>query len=288
MSVSEMRIGRRETATQRERQYVIKSETSESAARAALLAFVPATNGGWALSRADSDVEETDENVYVATAVWKSPDGQTQQQDRPLEPDSFNLSFDISGVTQKVTQAREHIADWAAPGKTPRNFKGAIGVKPDGVEGCDVQYPYITHTVTYAFPEAAFTQDFWQDVLTKAVGKTNNAAVDGYGEQELLCTRISGQKRRYSTEEDGTPVYVWDITFGFAVSYTAIDEVIAGGEGVITFTKMGWHYMWVHYVDMPQEDGDKKWTAKVPVSVHTERVYDTWNYTTLGIFGEIE
>ena len=64
----------------------------------------------------------------------------------------FAFSFDTTGGTQHVTQSIATVGRYAPPGKTAPDFKGAIGVTSDSVEGVDVVTPAFNFTLRVKLP----------------------------------------------------------------------------------------------------------------------------------------
>jgi len=58
-----------------------------------------------------------------------------------LEPKDSSYTFDTGGGTQHITQSLATISKHAKPGETAPDFKQAIGVTTDSVEGVDVTVP---------------------------------------------------------------------------------------------------------------------------------------------------
>ena len=60
------------------------------------------------------------------------------------EPKDSSYTFDTGGGTQHITQSLETIAKKAKPGETAPDFKQAVGVTTDSVEGVDITVPSTT------------------------------------------------------------------------------------------------------------------------------------------------
>ena len=69
-----------------------------------------------------------------------------------------------------------------------------------------------------------------------------------------------------------------EMTFSFAASRDASDLQVGDISGI---AKTAWEYLWVRYGTV--EDTDAKKLVKRPTSVHVERVYDSGNFSELGI-----
>lgn len=274
VTVEEQFISRAASGLTGERIYTIRHTDDEDVALAEMLAVAPATKGSRFLDSEASHVEEIAASVFVGVAVYTSNEFDVQTAD------SFHLSFDISGIPTRVTQAKKHIGEYAAEGFSARKFRGAINVTDAGVEGTEILVPYFSYQVNYTFEAASITQDY---VLTLAqiVGTVNNTTFHGFVAGELLLARVSGQKR-----PDGK----WDVSFGFAVSRNATNVMIGDnngaivpGETIVVPEKKGWDFLWVYYFDDTIDVSGEKYTVKVPASAHLERVYTFTNYGLLNI-----
>ena len=201
----------------------------------------------------------TGQGKWECTVRYVAPEN-TQP---PVGESSF--SFDTGGGTQHITQSITTVNKYAPPGKTAPDFKGAVGVTHDNVEGVDITVP------VYNFSETHYIDD--GDVNKAAyfalTGKTNNAAWKGFAAGEVLFLGASGSKRG---SDD------WEITFRFAASPNKTGLTVGDIVGI---NKAGWEYMWVRYADA--EDAVAKAIVKKPVAVYVEKVYEDGDFSTLGI-----
>jgi hypothetical protein len=282
VAVAELQNKRRKTGKQIEREFKVSGYTDDDAARAALLASseLPATIGDYKRQDADCGVEEMGPGLWLGTGVWRIPDG----GGGPEEPaiNSFTVSVDISGQSQKITQALTHVADYAPAGKVARLFYGAIGVTPEGIEGADILVPQMSFTLNYKADASLITDEYIRDTIPAVVGCQNDDEFLGYDAGELLLTRVSGTKR-YDSEDE---LWVWELSFGFSVSRNAEDLTIESVDGPIVIEdKRGWDYVWVRYEERTVErtvgSDTIKYTARVPVSAHVEQVYYDTDYDQL-------
>ena len=180
---------------------------------------------------------------------------------------SSSFSFDTSGGTQHITHALSHVHSYAPAGETAPDYKGAIGVSENGVEGCDITVP------VYAFSETHYLSDATVQAHKAAyfslTGKTNSAAFKGCAIGECLFLGARGSKRSGGD---------WEITFSFAASPNKTDLTVGGITGI---AKGGWDYLWVRYDDTV--DSAAKKLVKEPIAVYVERVYDSGDLGGLGI-----
>jgi hypothetical protein len=271
MAVKEDYAGRHLDGTTYERKYWVEGHVDdETAAKAELLASIPATLGGtFARQNKECSVDEVKPGVYEGRGVWRTPEGGGE---RPIN--SFTISFDISGQTVRVTQALTHRGDYAADGKNARTFKGAINVTKDGIQGTEIIVPYATLTINYTLAKATITDAYFR-TLGDLVGCQNDAPFKGFAAGELLLTRVSG-----NVNSNGD----FDISFGFAISRNKINLVVDSADGPITIPeKRGWDFLWTFSEQRTQTVGDMTYTSLVPVSAHLEQVYWDNDMTLLGI-----
>jgi len=180
----------------------------------------------------------------------------------------FSFTFDTTGATQKMTQAREHLGDYAAPGETAPNFYGAINVTKDNVEGVDIPSRQYRMTETRTFHAWQINQAYL-DCFMLLTGTVNQSYFRNKAPGEILFLGGSGSYRG----EDK-----FEITYQFSYSPSAYN--IVAGDIVIP-VKRGWDYLWFRYADT--EDDSAKVMVKRPVSAHLERVFDYTNFALLGI-----
>lgn len=272
-TVEERYIGRRQTGRTAERVFTIRAAADEAEARLALLDESPASLGSMVRVDQDCEVEEiTPNDIWSGTAVYALPEFTNQ----PQPSGSFQLSFDISGQSTRITRSRRTVASF--PALNHANFGGAINVNSDGtVEGTDILVPYFNYQVNYTFADADVDQAYVLE-LSEIVGSVNLHPFHGFDAGELLLTRVGGLQRG-STEAD------WDIGFSFAVSRNETDIEI--GPTVypgVTFSipeKRGWDYLWVYYDEY--KDTSNNVIHKRPRYAYVEEVYPYTDYDALNI-----
>jgi hypothetical protein len=238
-------------------------------ALAALVAQAPAAWNG--LVRKTCRVEPVgDGSSYcTGTVTYGGATGSRQ-----AGGDSKSLSFDTTGGTQHITQAKEHISTTYYEGDTPPDFQGAIGVTDDSVEGCDITVPVFSFSVTKYMSKAAMTAEYVGYLFT-LTGKTNSAQVSitvngltlSFAVGELLFLGASGSARGDDS---------WEVTFRFAASPNATDIPVGG---ITVPAKGGWEYLWVQYKDA--KDAGANCVLKKPKRVIVDRVYDSGNLALL-------
>ncbi len=250
--------------------YLIRGTADESAAYAALLAGAPATFNGMVQRSAATEpvhVDSTDANA----SIWQGTVsyGRDGSQRPDVGDSSYSIgggSFDTTGGTFHVTQSISTSGRYAPAGQTAPDFKGAIGVSKDGVEGVDLTVPVYHFSETWILAAATVT-DAYKGKLFALTGTVNNAAFRGLAAGECLFLGARGAMRAGGD---------WEVTFEFAASPNRASFAV----GDITVTsKKGWEYMWVRYKDAVDQN---EW-VKVPASVHVEKVYQDGDFSQLGI-----
>jgi hypothetical protein len=184
-----------------------------------------------------------------------------------LDSDS-EFTFDSGGGTQRITQSIQTVASYAPTGLTAPDFRGAIGVTEDRVEGTDVTVPTWEFTETHRFLDSAVTPAY-KLTLRNLVGRYNDAAFREHAAGECLLRAVNGSRRGDE---------LWAITFRFAASANATGLVVGD---IIGIDKLGWDYLWVRYADF--EDSVAVALVKRPVAVYVERVYQPGNFADLNI-----
>lgn len=177
-------------------------------------------------------------------------------------------TFETGGATAHITQSLG-TTRYAPSGSTAPDFYGAIGVNGDSVDGVDITIPVFNFTETYRFPGSTVSGAY-KMTLFNLTGKVNNATFRGLAAGEVLFMGASGTK---------TGIDDWEIAFKFAASPNVSSLAIGGG---ITVTaKPGWDYLWVRFADA--EDTAAKALVKRPVAAYVEKVYQTADFSLLGI-----
>ena len=189
----------------------------------------------------------------------------------PKETGDSSFSFDTGGGTTHVTQSLQTVGRYAPAGRFAPDFKGAIGVTHDSVEGTDITVPVYSFTETHYLPIAAVTGSY-KAALFLLTGRVNAAPFKGFAAGEVLFLGASGSRRGTDPDDD------WEITFRFAASPNETGLSVGSITGI---NKKGWEYLWVRYADA--EDSGSGAIIKKPIAAYVERVYDQANFGALGI-----
>lgn len=269
-------------------EFFLKGETDDAPARAAFDAFIPAIFSGLFIDTVSYECIGGD--FWRATANYKAlqsaviDGGQGDPGNPPPAPGTpggvptygdtdalgSEFAFDISGVTEHVTQS------WFTRSKTKRNGgvapdnKQAIGVTADGeVQGCDRISPHLEYSVTIT---TGFITLRYLGVLYGLTGKVNNAVFHGFPLGDVLLTGVSG------TCKDAMR---YTLTFKFAVQPTETDIDVCGDGTLIVPFKRGWDYLWISYKNVENalvlfQQAD---------AAYVEAIYKPGNFALLGIGG---
>lgn len=229
-----------------------------------VIANAPSTYRGLIPDWLASRVEPLVSGVWRVSVPYKALESQ-----EPPETNDNVFSFEIAGSTQKITQSLETVNRYARPTKTAPNFRGAIGVTKDSVEGTDIFIPSYTWNETVYQPWNVVNETYRKMVFS-ICGTTNNAGFRGFEAGEVLFLGASGTIRQSEVD--------WEVNYRFVASPNITGLTIGDIEGI---EKKGHEYLWVRFED--EEDDDAKTLVKVPSSVHIERVYEPGNYSDLQI-----
>ncbi len=248
-----------------ELRYVIRGTNDDAQARNVLAGTAPSEfdvsgSGLFFLPLDNLSIEPVGDKLWEGVARY-APVSSPQTEDSVF-------SFDTGGGTQHITQSRGTVGRYGLPGKTAPNFKGAIGVTADSVEGVDITVPVYQFSETH-YLNNAFVTSAYKGTLFFLTGRVNNTAFKGFAQGECLFLGASGSKRGAGD---------WEINYRFAASPNVTGLVIGEIAGI---SKKGWEYLWVRYADA--EDAAAKALVKKPIGVYVEQVYPYGDFSALGI-----
>ena len=184
------------------------------------------------------------------------------------------LAFDGTGGTAHVTVSKETVSQAGLTLVTSiPDFKNAIGVNNDSVEGCDITIPVFKFTLEYFAPTAVVTPEYIIEIMTMT-GSTNQDLWKGFPAGTVLFLGPTGQPRSLDD---------WDITFHFVGSPhadgTSGQNALLNIGDLVAIPKKGHDYLWVRFADI----ADANVLTKQPQFAFTERVYDPKDFTRLGL-----
>ena len=245
--------------------YKITGTADEAAALAALKSTAPTVLHG--LKRQPVTVEPVHiDTARPDTCLWTGTASYAPfEYSEPPQTGESVFNFDTGGGTQHITQSLQTAGRY--PGSAP-DFKGAIGVTHDNVEGVDITVPVYTFSETHYLAASQVTNAY-KMTLFNLTGKVNTGSFKGLAPGECLFLGASGSKRGADD---------WEITFRFAGSPNRTGLSVGPISGI---SKKGWEYLWVRYADA--EDTASHTLVKQPVAAYVERVYDEGNFGSLGI-----
>lgn len=240
--------------------WVVLGTDSSTMAKALVKAAAPAIFGTLLLQSVS--VKETAPETWECQAKYGAR--------KPPKEGEYKFAFDTTGSRQKITQSLQTIHKYAPSGKTAADHKGAIGVTDHGVEGCDIVVPKFSWTETWQLPIADYGWAYSQ-VLKAITGRVNAATFRGFPAGQVLFRGGKGS----ASSKDPTLI---EITYSFDQSDDVESQTIGDITGV---AKTGWQYLWVHYTEEHDTTADA--LARRPDSVYVEKVYDSADFSQLGI-----
>ncbi|WP_020473388.1 hypothetical protein [Zavarzinella formosa] len=214
-------------------------------------------------------------SIPASEALGQQDSGSEQPPpDSPQPDDSLKsgFSFTTSGGTQHITQSLQTISSTGrtpvggvGPPTTPPDYKQAIGVTRDSVEGVDI----ISRTNEFSreIHRGAVTLRYL-NTLFKLTGTVNIAPFYGRAPGEVLYLGADGQ---FGTGEG------WSITHKWGVSPNKVNIKIS--DEITVPAKYGWEYLWVAYTE--QYTGGRK--VRIPMAAYVERVYEYGDLSGLEI-----
>ncbi len=251
--------GSKPTVTMR---FLLTGTANDMDARAELLAGTPPyyQNG---FVREECTLEPVFVDTATGQGAWDCAVRYVAPEWKTPQAGESSFAFDTGGGSQHITQSRQTMRRYP---ETAPDFKGAIGVTHESVEGVDITVPVYHFSETHYFSEVSLA---YRMTLFALTGKMNSGSFRGLGAGECLFLGAAGSQRG---EE------LWEVTFRFAASPSRTD--IPVGELTVT-EKLGWDYLWVRYAD--SEDTAGHALVKKPIAAYVERVYEMASFAGLGI-----
>lgn len=183
---------------------------------------------------------------------------QDEQQNQNEEAE-FGWDFEIGGGTAHITQSLATVDTYSAtPGGTPPDFKGAINVTKDSVEGADIPARSFTYSRTKSFLQSSVTQSFQVGIYNLSVC-VNSQPFENWQPGEVLFLGASGSAK-------GLGLAVINFKFQVIPNGTFTVGSIAG------ISKKGHHLLWIRYAD--EEDTTAKALVKRPTAAYVEQVLE--------------
>lgn len=170
----------------------------------------------------------------------------------------YRFSFNTTGGTVRITQAKSHIATFPAGGP---DHGGAIDVDGREVKGADIVIPALKLSYTFRHP-LGIVNEALAVRLARITGQVNSATWHGFLAGEALFLGCNGSGGTDTESE---------VTYEIACSQNLTSATIGGITGV---NKKGWEISWVSFADAV--DGGKP--VREAEYIYVERVYDTFNF----------
>ena len=193
---------------------------------------------------------------------FRVPYGKTKK-----ESGNYTLSFDTTGGTLHITQAKESIAKYPDVAATPPSH-GVIGVHEEEIDGTDIIIPALKMSVDFEHPMGIITAARIKD-LARWTGRTNSTPFFGFDPGEVLFLGATGSE---GTDQPTSAQYQ------FAMSENLANQVIGG---IAVSSKKGWEIAHMTYVSDVEDDRP---IMRVEF-VYVERVYDTFDMAAALGFG---
>ena len=213
------------------------------------------------------DVSVEYASIQPKDALSNESPGQNDQKPPPGNDEALTVGYGFStgGGTIHITQSLETISKTTRAPLVAPDFKQAIGVTLEGVEGTDIVSPNAEF-----FSEAkrsVVTMRYFR-TLAELTGTVNSAAWFGFQKGEVLYLGCEGKADTQS---------YWTLTHRFAVAKNKVD--IAISSEITVPSKEGWQYRWVDYVG----DFDQGRRVRRPTTAVVEKVYEYKNFAALEI-----
>lgn len=222
---------------------------------------------------------------YLGDDAWQvqinyAKDG--ADDDEQQDPLKRSRSFDTSGGTQHITQAKGGTVTTTGSTTTTTSTEtkfppsapsmdSAIGVDGDSVAGVDIVVPQLTWTETYDVPSPYVTNDYIKTVAA-LTGTVNKEAFRSFAAGEVLFLGASGSHEWDEEKGDGP----WSLSYKFVASPNVTNETIGPVTGI---TKRGHDYLWIRYEDSVTDST----LLKKPKFVYVNKVYRDGSFSGLGI-----
>lgn len=247
--------------------YIITGTDSETIARTILDGSTPLTFGPEPMWKQEVTVTER----KGALRIW---DGTVRYGPVKL-PDvgDWTWAFDSAVENLHVTHGKAHIHDYAPAGVQARNHLGACGVSLDGsVEGVDIYFPKFEWSEKHILRYTNIA-DAWalSTTLASFGGCTNNATFRGFGIDRVLFLGGNGERSQ-------TRPGLFELSVKFRAEVDKENITIGDITGV---AKKAWEYLWIE--SQPTDDAAAKSVIQKPIGVHIERMYDSVDFSQLGI-----
>jgi len=242
--------------------YIAFGTSDDKAIKTAIQNHAPPTYDG--LIAESYTIDPIGPDLWDVAVSYVDP---SRKQEAPITAGSYRHEFSTSGGNVHLTHGLA-VRSYAPTGKTAPNYTGAINVRNNIVEGCDIISPMMRHTIRKRISRAVITESYINN-LAYLTGKVNNAVFRGYAKGEVLFMGADGQQ---GTEIDPEVSFDFMISRNLSgLSYGAISNVI----------KYGHEFLWVDYE--AQDDATASALIQKPRAVYCHQVYEFGDFNTLNI-----
>jgi hypothetical protein len=284
-SATIVRLGKKASSSY-VKSYKVFGTTDDVELHASINATVSAGLRGWQYPGTGVQLLAESYSVsYLGDDAWQvqinyAKDG--ADDDAQEEPLKRSRSFDTSGGTQHITQAKGGTVtvkgstttttstETKFPPTAP-SMDSAIGVDGDSVAGVDIVVPQLTWTETYDVPSNYVDNDYIKSIAA-LTGTVNKEAFRSFAAGEVLFLGASGSHEWDEEKGDGP----WSLSYKFVASPNVTNETIGPVTGI---TKRGHDYLWVRYEDSVTDNT----LLKKPKFVYVNKVYRDGSFSGLGI-----
>jgi hypothetical protein len=232
--------------------------------------------------RAESySVEYQGDDCWKVTIAYEKIGADDSSQVAPLKR---ARSFDTSGGTQHITNALDYNnGDKGQRSYGPAglndaaDFKGAINVDDNGVNGIDRVVPALSWTESYDVPSSYVTNAYIKNIAY-LTGSVNKAPFRSFEEGEVLFVGASGT-HEWDDQRGNGP---WSLSFKFVANPNVGTTLPVAKIGDIdNIRAYGHEVVWVRYAT--DTDSAKNQLVRLPVAVYVNRVYPDGDFSKLGI-----
>ena len=181
-----------------------------------------------------------------------------------------SIAWDTTGHTEHITQGR------SAEQRLPANaadFKSAINVNGDGVDGIDVVKPAMRYSETWLLPASTAIDEDYVIAVFGLTGTVNLNTFRAFGPGSALFLGARAQWQ-------GDLPYV-AVTYEFEARANEPQYAVQGIAG--TMNKKGWEHVWIAY----EGEGNNGKLVRNPVAVYKNKIYPEMDWAPLQLGAQI-
>ena len=259
--------------------FVLTGASDDATAKAYLLANAPSTHAGLVrdenvgMDAAWVDTGTTD-GLWDCEVTYNPPG---VAEPLPMVALAVAIRVSTTGGTQHITQSKATTERYVPAGAGKPDFKGAIGVTDTSVDGCDISVGVFNFTVTKVFAAASLPA---LGTVYGLTGKTNAASFTVADTRTSLSLTFAIGECLFLGVEGGDPRSDGTVEFSYTFAASPAKTGLVVGD-ITGIAKGGWEYLWVRYADT--DDTTAKIPVRRPLAAVVERVYDSGDFTGLGL-----